>query len=252
MSKFDDFFFNNYELVKKVYVYSHLNSNFIEREKWEFYYKFFIGLVSIILIIPTFFKIFTIVFYFIIIQIIINFFKFTVTLIQTKFLINWKEYLNNLYVYFKQVLSRIYFYNFFKYDKIMLSFFFVFNYILFIMSNLLFVFFKKKDFYFFEKKKLCKLQYYIIFESYLIIEITCYILYSMRNLVHQFILIFFYILFIICIIGVSNYIKIVFFTHMEIIIIIDNIIFCIIFIFLNLNAIINIKIQNKKSKIFIK
>ena len=59
------------------------------------------------------------------------------------------------------------------------------------MSNLLFVFFKKKDFYFFEKKKLCKLQYYIIFESYLIIEITCYILYSMRNLVHQFILIFF-------------------------------------------------------------
>ena len=103
MSKFDDFFFNNYELVKKVYVYSHLNSNFIEREKWEFYYKVFIGLVSIILIIQIYFKIFTIVFYFIIIQIIINFFKFTVTLIQTKFLINWKEYFINLYIDFKQV-----------------------------------------------------------------------------------------------------------------------------------------------------
>ena len=70
----------------------------------------------------------------------------------------------------------------------------------------------------------------------------------MRNLVHQFILIFFYILFINCIIGVSNYTKIVFFTHMEIIINIDNIILCIIFIFLNLNAIINIKSQNKKVK----
>jgi hypothetical protein len=50
MSKFDDFFFNNYELVKKVYVYSHLNSNFIEREKWEFYYKFFIGCFRLFLL----------------------------------------------------------------------------------------------------------------------------------------------------------------------------------------------------------
>lgn len=134
----------------------------------------------------------------------------------------------------------------------MLSFFFVFNYILFITSNLLFVFFKKKDFYFFEKKKLCKLQYYIIFESYLIIEITCCILYSMRNLVYQFILIVLFNLFINLIIIIKYYIYIIsLYEPLEELNIIYNIIFCFIFMLLYLTTIINIKNQNKKSKEYI-
>ena len=103
-----------------------------------------------------------------------------------------------------------------------------------------------------KKSQLFIISHFISFESYLIIEITCCILYSMRNLVYQFILIVLFNLFINLIIIVGYYIYIIsLYEPLEDLNIIYNIIFCFIFMLLYLSTIINIKNQNKKSKEYI-
>ena len=103
-----------------------------------------------------------------------------------------------------------------------------------------------------KKSQLFIISHFISFESYLTIEITCCILYSMRNLVYQFILIVLFNLFINLIIIVGYYIYIIsLYEPLEDLNIIYNIIFCFIFMLLYLSTIINIKNQNKKSKEYI-
>ncbi len=249
-SKYDVFIpFNLYHLIKNVYVYSHIDSCLNDEN------ILYINLICFGLVIINFFvlfKIFVIIFFFLFIKIIFFFFKFIIALIKTKFHINWKSYLICIYIYLKQVCQRIYFYNFYKYENMFLSLLYIVIYIIFIASNFLFFAFLKEDIKYKRNSQLYIINYYLTFESNIIIEISCCILYTMRNLIYQFILIMFNTLLINLVIIISYYVGIEYwYESFDNIIFIDNIIYCLLFIFLHLNAFINVKNQNRKSKLFI-
>jgi len=244
-------YYNIYDLIKNVYVYAHMDYYLMnkEKQKWECIFIILLVFFHILINIAVLFKILIIVIYFFIFKIIINFSKFIITLIKTNFQINWKSYFINVLLFVKNIFHKLYFYNFYKYDNMLLSIIFLIFYLIFIISNLTFFKYELKEIGNKEKSKLFIISHFISFESYLIIEITCCILYSMRNLVYQFILIIFFNLFLNFVIIIKYYIYIIcLYEPFENLNIIDNIIFCLIFMTLYLTTIINIKNQNKKSK----
>ena len=246
--------YNLYDLIKNVYVYSHMDYYLInkEKQKWECIFITLLGFFLILINLVVLFKILIIVIYFFIFKIIINFSNFIITLIKTKLKINWKSYFINMLLFVKNIFYKLYFYNFYKYDNMLLSIIFLIFYLIFIFSNLTFFKYEIKEIGNKEKSQLFIISHFMSFESYLIIEITCCILYSMRNLVYQFILIVFFNLFINLIIIIKYYIYIIsLYEPLEELNIIYNIIFCFIFMLLYLTTIINIKNQNKKSKEYI-
>ena len=246
--------YNLYDLIKNVYVYSHMDYYLInkEKQKWECIFITLLGFFLILINLVVLFKILIIVIYFFIFKIIINFSNFIITLIKTKLKINWKSYFINVLLFVKNIFYKLYFYNFYKYDNMLLSIIFLIFYLIFIFSNLIFFKYEIKEIGNKEKSQLFIISHFMSFESYLIIEITCCILYSMRNLVYQFILIVFFNLFINLIIIIKYYIYIIsLYEPLEELNIIYNIIFCFIFMLLYLTTIINIKNQNKKSKEYI-
>ena len=247
-------YYNLYDLIKNVYVYSHMDYYLInkEKQKWECIFITLLGFFLILINLVVLFKILIIVIYFFIFKIIINFSNFIITLIKTKLKINWKSYFINMLLFVKNIFYKLYFYNFYKYDNMLLSIIFLIFYLIFIFSNLIFFKYEIKEIGNKEKSHLFIISHFMSFESYLIIEITCCILYSMRNLVYQFILIVFFNLFINLIIIIKYYIYIIsLYEPLEELNIIYNIIFCFIFMLLYLTTIINIKNQNKKSKEYI-
>ncbi len=246
--------YNLYDLIKNVYVYSHMDYYLInkEKQKWECIFITLLGFFLILINLVVLFKILIIVIYFFIFKIIINFSNFIITLIKTKLKINWKSYFINMLLFVKNIFYKLYFYNFYKYDNMLLSIIFLIFYLIFIFSNLIFFKYEIKEIGNKEKSQLFIISHFMSFESYLIIEITCCILYSMRNLVYQFILIVLFNLFINLIIIIKYYIYIIsLYEPLEELNIIYNIIFCFIFMLLYLTTIINIKNQNKKSKEYI-
>lgn len=246
--------YNLYDLIKNVYVYSHMDYYLInkEKQKWECIFITLLGFFLILINLVVLFKILIIVIYFFIFKIIINFSNFIITLIKTKLKINWKSYFINVLLFVKNIFYKLYFYNFYKYDNMLLSIIFLIFYLIFIFSNLIFFKYEIKEIGNKEKSQLFIISHFMSFESYLIIEITCCILYSMRNLVYQFILIVLFNLFINLIIIIKYYIYIIsLYEPLEELNIIYNIIFCFIFMLLYLTTIINIKNQNKKSKEYI-
>ena len=246
--------YNLYDLIKNVYVYSHMDYYLInkEKQKCECIFIILLGFFLILINLAVLVKILIIVIYFFIFKIIINFSKFIIVLIKTKFKLNWKSYFINVLLFVKNIFHKLYFYNFYKYDNMLLSIIFLIFYLIFIFSNLIFFKYEIKEIGNKEKSQLFIISHFMSFESYLIIEITCCILYSMRNLVYQFILIVLFNLFINLIIIIKYYIYIIsLYEPLEELNIIYNIIFCFIFMLLYLTTIINIKNQNKKSKEYI-
>ena len=142
MSKIhESFFYNLYDLIKNVYVYYHMDTYLIDKELQTQQNFYMMGILFVTLLINTaiLLKLFLIILYFIIIHTILNFIKFINSLFKTKCKINWKSTMKNTLLYFKQLISRIYFYNFYKYDNMFISLTLVIFYITFITSNSLFL-----------------------------------------------------------------------------------------------------------------
>ena len=257
MSKIhESFFYNLYDLIKNVYVYYHMDTYLIDKELQTQQNFYMMGILFVTLLINTaiLLKLFLIILYFIIIHTILNFIKFINSLFKTKCKINWKSTMKNTLLYFKQLISRIYFYNFYKYDNMFISLTLVIFYITFITSNSLFLIYnynlieeeiKAEKFFFF---------HFLSIETSIIIELSCCIIYSMRKLKLQFFLIIFFTLALNGIFLISYFFQEVLinkkgYIATNIPIIIDNIIFNIIFLILHINAFINVKTQNRTSKI---
>ena len=249
MSKIhESFFYNLYDLIKNVYVYYHMDTYLIDKELQTQQNFDTMCMLFVTLLINTaiLLKLFLIILYFIIIHTILNFIKFINSLFKTKCKINWKSTMKNTLLYFKQLISRIYFYNFYKYDNMFISLTLVIFYITFITSNSLFLIYNynliEEEFHF------------LSIETSIIIELSCCIIYSMRKLKLQFCLIIFFTLALNGIFLISYFFQEVLinkkgYIATNIPIIIDNIIFNIIFLILHINAFINVKTQNRTSKI---
>ena len=259
MSKINDsFFYNFYELIEKVYVNNHMNLYLMDKQlqKEQFIYMIILMAGTFFINITILFKLFLIGVYFLFIHTILNLFKFIISLFKTKFHINCKSNCKNTIIYIQQLVSRIYFYNFYKYNNMFISLFLVFIYFLFVFSNCYFFYLvyiyieeENKNFNFI-------LYHYLTFETSLIIEFSCSIIYSMRNLNYQFIIIISYIF-------IFNGILYITFLYQQLNlnkkgykgreqpIQIVNIIFNFIFLILHCNAIINIITQNGTGKIIL-
>ncbi len=256
MSKINDNFIHNfYDLIEKVYVYNHMKTYLMDKQLQNEQYLYIISLVIVTCLINIIIllKVVLILIYFCVVHIVIHFFNFICSLFKTKFHINWKSKMANMCVYFSQIISRVYFYNFYKYNNMFISLFLICIYLIFIFSNCIFlilvwIYIEEEN-----KNNSFILWHYLTFESTIIIEFSCSIIYSMRNLNYQFIFILFYIIFFNVILYITYlyqqlYINVEGYKATKNPIKIVNIIFNFIFLVLHLNAIINIKTQNRTSK----
>jgi hypothetical protein len=257
MSKINDkFIYNFYELIEKVYVYNHMKTYLMDKQLQteQYIYILILGLGTLLINMAILLKLFLIVIYFFVIHIIINFIKFINSLFKTKFHINWKSTIKNTYIYITQIFSRVYFYNFYKYNNWFISLFLITIYLIFILSNCLFLISVYSYIEEENKNDIFIFFHYLTFESSIIIEFSCCIIYSMRNLNYQFLIILFYIIIFNAILYITFlyqqlYINLEGYKGTKKPIIIVNIIFNVIFFILHINSIINIKIQNRTSKI---
>ena len=256
MSKIhESFFYNLYDLTKNIYVYYHMDTYLMDKElqTQQNYYMLSILFINFLINSAILLKLFIIVLYFIVVHTILNFIKFIRSFFKTKFRINWNSTIKNTILYFKQLISRIYFYNFYKYDNMFISLILIVFYISFIISNTIFLLYNYDTIEDEIKEENFFIYHFLSIETSLIIEVSCCILYSLRKLKLQcFLIILFSLLF--------NGIIIISYYYQDLLINekgynatkkpieIDNIIFNIIFLILHLNAFYNVKTQNRTSK----
>lgn len=177
--------YNFYDYVKSIYIYSHLKTNLIDKDRQsiEILTNYLLLIITFGFIIAFFFKIIVIIFYFIFAQAFSAFIKFIISIFRTKFQLNFcSSFLNAMY-YLGKVLKRIYTFNFYLFHNITIGTTMIFSYLFFLISSSTFYF---QNIFFIEeieKPKLYMFSFYCHFESVILIQILFTSFYSCRDMV---------------------------------------------------------------------
>ena len=125
--------YNFYDYVKSIYIYSHIKTNLIDKERQpiEKLTNILLGIITLGFIIAFCFKILVIFFYFIFVQAFSAFIKFIISIFRTKFQLNFcSSFLNAMY-YLGKVFKRIYTFNFYLFHNITIGTIMIFSYFFF-------------------------------------------------------------------------------------------------------------------------
>jgi len=183
-----------YDFTKSIYIFSHIKTLLVDTEvqnlekKHLLFIKYFeFGIYVIALI-----KILIIFGYFIIFQASFAFANFIKLSYKSKCDISIKKFFIYFLLFFKRIFKKIYTFNFYiiqnKAISLFLILFFLINIVLnysFIEENLEQIELIEKDDYFINL-------YFSSFEFYLLMELICYMFYSIRNIVHALLFAFGY------------------------------------------------------------
>ena len=181
----DSDIYNFYDYVKSIYIYSHVKTNLIDKdrqdiEKWT---NILLLIITIGFIIAFCFKIVVIIFYFIFVQAFSAFIKFIISIFRTKFQLNFcSSFLNAVY-YLGKVFKRIYTFNFYLFHNIAIGTIMIFSYFFFLFSSCAFYFQNINLIEDVEKPKIYMLSFYCHFESVILIQILFTSFYSCRDMI---------------------------------------------------------------------
>lgn len=247
--------YNFYDYVKSIYIYSHIKTNLIDKERQpiEKLTNILLGIITLGFIIAFCFKILVIFFYFIFVQAFSAFIKFIISIFRTKFQLNFcSSFLNAMY-YLGKVFKRIYTFNFYLFHNITIGTIMIFSYFFFLIASCTFYFQNITFIEDIEKPKIYMFSFYCHFESVILIQILFTSFYSCRDMVLSTII---SIGLFLCINGI------LFFGFFITNVIEEaegsfefaepqsfmNVVFNTIFLLMNLNSLINILVYKKNSK----
>jgi hypothetical protein len=138
MSEMKDlFFYNFYDYMKTVYVYSHLKTYLVDKQRQKIEEKtlaVLLGLIVSFLILSAL-KFMIIFFYFLFIQALTSFCKFLKTLCKTKFNVNFCSSFRNAMSYLWKVLKRVYTFNFYVFGNRLNNFIMVVSYFFLLITS---------------------------------------------------------------------------------------------------------------------
>ena len=181
----DSPFYNFYDYVKSIYIYSHIKTNLIDKDRQtiEILTNILLLIITLGFIIAFCFKILVIIFYFIFVQSFSAFIKFIISIFRTRFQLNFcSSFLNALY-YLGKVFKRIYTFNFYLFHNITIGTIMIFSYLFFLISSCTFYFQNIIFIEEIEKPKLYMFSFYCHFESVILIQILFTSFYSCRDMV---------------------------------------------------------------------
>lgn len=183
----DDIIYKFYDYVKAIYIYSHLKTHLIDkdRQRIEKITNIILLAFSLGFIIFSAFKIIVIIFYFIFVQAFSAFIYFIIAIFKTRLKINFYSSFINALSYLGKVFKRIYTFNFYRYENGFIGFLMIFSYFFFLFLSSVFY---HLNFYLFEKNE--KPKYYLItfyfhFESIILNQLLFSSFYACRNMIRS-------------------------------------------------------------------
>jgi len=186
--------YNLYDFTKSIYIFSHIKTLLVDPEVQNLEKKllYFIRWLEFAIYIIASLKIIIIFGYFIIFQASFAFGNFIKLSYKSKCDISIKKFFIYFLLFFKRILKKIYTFNFYiiqnKAISLFLILFFLINIVLnyyFIEQNIAQIEYIEKDDYFINL-------YFSSFEFYLLMELICYMFYSIKNIVHALLFAFGY------------------------------------------------------------
>ena len=180
----DKFYYNFYDYMKTIYIYSHVKTNLLDKDR-QYLEELTIGILaflSISFLSVSLFKVFVIIFYFIFMQSFAALIKFIISLYRTRFKVNFCSSFQNAIQYLGKVCKKIYTFNFNLFDNIFIGLAMNASYYLFLFSSACFYYRNiiliqdiEKDLYYMH-------WFYIHFESAILVQLLFASFYACRNM----------------------------------------------------------------------
>ena len=180
----DKFYYNFYDYMKTIYIYSHVKTNLLDKDR-QYLEELTIGILaflSISFLSVSLFKVFVIIFYFIFIQSFAALIKFIISLFRTRFKVNFCSSFKNAIQYLGKVCKKIYTFNFNLFDNIFIGlamngsyYLFLFSSACFYYKNIILIQNIEKDLYYMH-------WFYIHFESVILVQLLFASFYACRNM----------------------------------------------------------------------
>ena len=180
----DKFYYNFYDYMKTIYIYSHVKTNLVDKERQDLE-ELTIGILAILSISflsVSLFKVFVIIFYFIFMQSFAALIKFIISLYRTRFKVNFCSSFKNAIQYLGKVCKKIYTFNFNLFDNIFIGlamngsyYLFLFSSACFYYKNIILIQNIEKDLYYMH-------WFYIHFESVILVQLLFASFYACRNM----------------------------------------------------------------------
>ena len=180
----DKFYYNFYDYMKTIYIYSHVKTNLIDKERQDLE-ELTIGILAVLSISflsVSLFKVFVIIFYFIFMQSFAALIKFIISLYRTRFKVNFCSSFQNAIQYLGKVCKKIYTFNFNIFDNIFIGLAMNASYYLFLFSSACFYYKNIKLIQDIEKDLYYMHWFYIHFESAILVQLLFASFYACRNM----------------------------------------------------------------------
>ena len=247
-----------YELIRNVYVYTHMKPYLRDKEREKLKYMIIctVGISIIALMFIMIFKTFIICLYFLIIQTISNTIRFILQIPKTKCNIFIGATIKNICRYFGKIFKRMFTYNFYEFDNVCGGIFFVCIFAVYLFSNAFFMFYVLKEIDQENKSNTFIITHFIVFESNILLQLICITFYNIRYINKQIRIILGYFLFINSAVLLTFYGKRLWINNVgvikgniprRILNLVLNLIFCL----MNVTNLVNIFRYDVNSKLFI-
>ena len=178
-----------YDLIKNVYVYSHMKP-FLkdpERQKLEYFFIITVSVILIILILCVAFKILVLFIYFLLIQTTLNFVRFICAVSKNKCNIFFWKKVKSACNRLSKIFKKLYTYNFYAFDRYYIGGLYIACYLLYLYVNFYFMLIIRAEIEEERKSDTFILIHFLTFQVNILIELICVSFYNIRSMVKQFI-----------------------------------------------------------------
>lgn len=186
--------YNLYDFTKSIYIFSHMKTLLVDRnvQKLEVIFLNIIKYFALSIYFIVLFKIIIIFGYFLLFQALVAFGNFIKLSYKSKCDISFKKFLIYFLLFFERIFKKIYNFNFYILQNKAISCFLILFFLVNIILNYYFIHQNIEQIDEIEKDDAIINLYFSSFEFYLLMELVCYMFYSIRNIVHGMLLAFGY------------------------------------------------------------
>ena len=177
-----------YDLIKNVYVFSHMYLYLIDTKRQSIEYQFVQAVLIIIclLAVAILFKVVVIFIYFFLIQAITNLISFLCTLCRSKCKVPCCSNVKGAFIYLIKLFKKLYTYNFYAFDSTFVGTFLVVSYFLYLSSSITFSAMIIHEIEVEDKTNFFYICHFCAFQFNILMEVLCVSFYNMRNMKKQF------------------------------------------------------------------
>ena len=181
----DNDFYNFYDFIKLIYVYSHVKTELQDssKQKVEKVAAIVLMVLSGLFFLCTIFKVIVILIYFFFMQALTGFIKFLTSLFKTKCNVSLCSNFKNSISFLSKICKRIYTFNFYIYENFLINSIMTSSFIIFLAISFLFFIDNVYRIDEVEKPELYLIYFYLDFEFTMLVELLCSCFYSCRSMI---------------------------------------------------------------------